>query len=312
MPEPGTFSFSTVPGYFLQDESSTDPDSFDYVCLPQEANKTTFDPYLQIQANSNFGLIDRDYDSQKESKQELSTWQRFSREIQHLNELGGELVRYKVLFLGRHGEGVHNVAEARYGTKAWDEYWSFLDGDEYGRWDDARLTDLGKSQAETAHSAWKKQIEHGIPAPQSYYVSPLNRCCTTAQITFDGLDIPLTKPFRPTIKELLRETIGQHTCDRRSKASEIACEFPEYGFEAGFEEKDLLWDPIHRESNEDRNKRLSRLLGDIFANDDNIFLSLTAHSGAITSILEVIGHRKFQLQTGGVIPVVIRAEKVST
>jgi hypothetical protein len=25
-----------------------------------------------------------------------------------------------VLFLGRHGEGVHNVAEKRYGTKAWD------------------------------------------------------------------------------------------------------------------------------------------------------------------------------------------------
>ena len=29
-------------------------------------------------------------------------------------------VQYKVLFLGRHGEGVHNVAERRYGTKAWD------------------------------------------------------------------------------------------------------------------------------------------------------------------------------------------------
>jgi hypothetical protein len=27
---------------------------------------------------------------------------------------------YKVLFLGRHGQGWHNVAEAKYGTKAWD------------------------------------------------------------------------------------------------------------------------------------------------------------------------------------------------
>jgi hypothetical protein len=25
-----------------------------------------------------------------------------------------------VLFLGRHGEGYHNVAEAKYGTAAWD------------------------------------------------------------------------------------------------------------------------------------------------------------------------------------------------
>jgi hypothetical protein len=27
---------------------------------------------------------------------------------------------YKVLFLGRHGQGWHNVAETKYGTKAWD------------------------------------------------------------------------------------------------------------------------------------------------------------------------------------------------
>lgn len=27
---------------------------------------------------------------------------------------------YKVLFLGRHGDGDHNVAEAFYGTAAWD------------------------------------------------------------------------------------------------------------------------------------------------------------------------------------------------
>lgn len=37
---------------------------------------------------------------------------------------------------------------------------------------------------------------------------------------------------------------------------------------------------------------------------------MTAHSGAITSILEVIGHRAFGLQTGGVIPVLVRAERV--
>lgn len=69
---------------------------------------------------------------------------------------------------------------------------------------DARLTELGISQAKTAHDAWKKQIEHKIPSPQSYYVSPLNRCCKTAQVTFEGLDMPLTNPFRPVIKEVSR------------------------------------------------------------------------------------------------------------
>jgi hypothetical protein len=54
---------------------------------------------------------------------------------------------------------------------------------------------------------------------------------------------------------------------------------------------------------------LRELLNDIFDTDENVFLSLTAHSGAITSILQVVGHRKFPLATGAVIPVVVKAEK---
>lgn len=102
--------------------------------------------------------------------------------------------------------------------------------------------------------------------------------------------------------------MGEHTCDRRSPASTIATEYPQYQFEADFTEEDLLWDAKTRESNEDRKKRLGELLNDIFASDDKDILSLTAHSGAITSILEVVGHRKFPLQTGGVIPVIVKAE----
>lgn len=47
-------------------------------------------------------------------------WQKFAKHIQSMNDASQENVKYKVLFLGRHGEGVHNVAERRYGTKAWD------------------------------------------------------------------------------------------------------------------------------------------------------------------------------------------------
>jgi len=72
---------------------------------------------------------------------------------------------------------------------------------------------------------------------------------------------------------------------------------------------DPLWDAHSRETNEERNERLAKLLDDIFATDENAILSLTAHSGAITSILEVIGHRAFPLQTGAVIPVVVQAER---
>lgn len=38
---------------------------------------------------------------------------------------------------------------------------------------------------------------------------------------------------------------------------------------------------------------------------------MTSHSGAIGSILAAIGHREFALQTGGVIPVLVKAKRVS-
>lgn len=52
------------------------------------------------------------------------------------------------------------------------------------------------------------------------------------------------------------------------------------------------------------------LLEDIFGSDKNTFLSLTAHSGAICSILRVIRHREFRLKTGAVMPVFVKGERV--
>ena len=40
----------------------------------------------------------------------------------------------------------------------------------------------------------------------------------------------------------------------------------------------------------------------------NHYCTLSAHSGAITSLLEVIDHRKFGLATGAMIPVVLKVE----
>lgn len=111
--------------------------------------------------------------------------------------------------------------------------------------------------------------------------------------------------------KLLRETIGIHTCDRRSSKSAIQEEYPLYTFEDNFVETDPLWSADWRESNSQRDARLRKLLDDIFTSDQNTFISLTAHSGAITSILEVVGHRPFSLATGGVIPVLVRVERVS-
>lgn len=50
----------------------------------------------------------------------MTQWQRFYHQVQKLNEDSSQDVEYKVLFLGRHGEGWHNAAETYYGTPAWN------------------------------------------------------------------------------------------------------------------------------------------------------------------------------------------------
>jgi broad specificity phosphatase PhoE len=179
-------------------------------------------------------------------------------------------------------------------------------------WADALLTPTGRQQALDANSLWKEQIPNGIPVPETYYVSPMTRTIETADLTFTGLDLLSGKEYKPYIKELVREALGIHTCDRRSTKSEIEQKFTHLTFEPGFSERDELWKKDYREPVSARNYRLATFLDDVFANEDRgkVVLSMTSHSGAIGSMLEVLGHRKFRLETGGVIPVVVRAERV--
>lgn len=41
--------------------------------------------------------------------------------------------------------------------------------------------------------------------------------------------------------------------------------------------------------------------------DGDLVISVTVHDGVIRSVLRVTGHRPWQMQTGGVIPVLIKA-----
>lgn len=253
-------------------------------------------------------MINRSYDT--DTERDAKQWTRFEAHVRHLQSTAKNGENYKVLFLGRHGQGWHNVAESKYGTHAWDCYWSALNGDENTTWSDAHLTSTGEQQALDVNTLWKQQLTLGIPAPETYYVSPLTRTIQTADLSFQGLDLPVNKPYKPYIKELLREALGVHTCDRRSTRTEIENMFNHLTFEPNFSDNDVLWEKNYREPRSAREYRLARLLDDIFASDNNVFLSLTSHSGAIGSILQVLGHRTFALETGGVIPVVVKAEKV--
>jgi broad specificity phosphatase PhoE len=293
---PSHVKYTTVTGFFLQDDPATDPQNFDYV-------------------TSNLGLINQTYptDHEYDPDHSKSPWQRFAYYIRYLNIQSPKTTTYRLLYLARHGEGVHNVAEHYYGTKAWDCYWSKLSGNGSMTWADAHLTANGIAQAQVAHDFWRAAImKQGIPVPQSYYVSPLDRCLATANVTFAGLEdvLPREYPFVPVVKELLREALGVHTCDRRSSREYIVMNYPEYVIEKGFAEVDPLWDPDVRESNAQMRARLKKLLDDIVMNDENTFISLTSHSGAISAMLHVLGHRPFGLQTGGVIPVLVKVDMV--
>jgi hypothetical protein len=69
--------------------------------------------------DESFGLLDT-------SKER---WTNLRKDLRRLNdESDGDTV-FKVLFLGRHGQGWHNVAEQHYGSPEWNRYWSKVNTD---------------------------------------------------------------------------------------------------------------------------------------------------------------------------------------
>lgn len=280
-------NYTVVTGIFKQDDPATDASSFNFTA-------------------ENFGLIERKYPSDKAYPGRGPTsWQRLNYYIETLNRKANKADRYALLFLGRHGEGYHNAAETYFGTPAWNCYWSEKDGNATVTWADAHLTETGIQQARNVNAFWRKltTIEKIVP-PQKFYTSPLYRCLDTARLTFSGLPFSMRSPI--VIKENLREGISAHTCDRRSNKTHIHHSFPTYKFEAGFVEFDPYWTELHAEPSADQDIRSKKVLDDMFGNDDSTYISATAHSGEIASLLRVMGHRIFGLSTGSVIPVLVK------
>ncbi|KAK6593158.1 phosphoglycerate mutase family protein [Botrytis cinerea] len=265
-------NYTAVPGFFLQDEATTVPSTFDYT-------------------QWNFGLINRTYPTDSRASNGTSQWERFEKYVTSLNKNSKKNVNYKVLFMGRHGEGWHNAAETYYGTPAWNCYYSELDGNATVTWADAHLDPKGIAQAQKASNYWLSRIQlQNIPLPN------------------------LTTPphsIAPLIKELFREGISGHTCDRRSNRTFIHESFPSYKIEKGFAENDPFWKALEGEVSIDQDIRSKKVLDDVFGSDDHTWLSITSHSGEIASILRVLHHQVFSLVTGSIIPVLVKAETIS-
>lgn len=117
-------NYTTVAGYFMQDEASTDAETFVYVRRSNENRPPipSLSLTCSVKYEENFGLINRTYaaDLDHPASKDMTQWQRFYREVVRLNQQSPSNVEFKVFFFGRHGDGYHNDAQTYYGTPAWN------------------------------------------------------------------------------------------------------------------------------------------------------------------------------------------------
>lgn len=192
------------------------------------------------------------------------------------------------------------------------EHWSHLDGNGKIVWADAHLNENGIDQATSLGNFWSKSIdEDEIPLPETIYTSPLARCMETARLAFSEVFKEARKPFRPVVKELLRERLTDHTCDRRSLSTWIEKNYPNFQIEPCFSEEDKLWTGGSWETEDQHTARKQRVLEDIFSTDGNTFVALVTHSYAISAILKAVGCGKFRVDECGCFALFVRADKVT-
>lgn len=280
------WEFSIVPGIFKQSLPETDATKFDTI-------------------KEHFGII--------------PNWDDIIKKLNELNnQVNSNEIQYKLMFLARHGQGYHNVKHNE-NPQLWDDYWSHLNTDGKIVWGpDPELTELGIEQAKDNNIAWNQEIINNINKnkkliiPTKFFTSPFRRSIDTLINTWNNI-IDLQK-IKPLIQENWRETIGDHTCDKRSTRSIIVEKYQSLGFiiESDFEEEDIYWKSDWRESVAEQAIRQNKGLQQLF--NDNPFdqiVSITSHSGSIRTQLLVLGHRPFAIGTGGMIPVFVKGVKVS-
>ncbi|KAL1406365.1 putative phosphoglycerate mutase pmu1 [Vanrija albida] len=276
------YAYSVVPGFFLQ--SGPEP------------KHVAFEELL----DKSFGLID----------QSPERWQNLRRDVAALQASAEPNVAYKVMFLGRHGQGWHNFAASKYGVDAWETHYTYLLGDGELVWGpDPELTPLGHEQTLAIQAAWRRELPHGAPINPDeihWFVSPLTRTCQTMLNSWGDL-----LKGTPETWEDFREIYGSHTCDRRSSKAYISKRFPMVKIEDGFTEEDELWRPDDRETNTHMQHRMRRAMDRIFDGAaTETYISITAHGAILSNLLAVLGHQAYPLTTGEMIPVVVKATKL--
>ncbi|PHH54152.1 putative phosphoglycerate mutase [Ceratocystis fimbriata CBS 114723] len=274
------------------------------------APRCAADPSFKVTTQPDLAIIDRSYPGDDEAAAKLQPWERLAAYVKRLNAGAEPGIKYKIVYLTRHGVGDHNAMIRKVGQKEWDDHISKLDSVDGVLLSDARLVQEGIDQAVELSRLWSGFLNHGAPLPQSLYSSPLTRCLQTSKLVFEPLCAARNLPYRPTIKELLRERMTDHTCDRRSSKTYIAETFPEYAIEDGFTETDELWRADRWETLQAHLSRKQTVLEDIFSSDPSESISLAMHSMAVAAVGRVCGMRESRVREGTSHALLVKAVQV--
>ncbi|ETW03653.1 hypothetical protein H310_05049 [Aphanomyces invadans] len=201
----------------------------------------------------------------------------------------------KVIYFIRHAEGEHNAAKVRYGADVW-----FRDIACTDTYLDALLTAKGEAAAVVTAGRVEAEIDRGMPL-QKIIVSPMRRTLQTATSIFRRQIGHV--PF--VAMELCRETIGMHTCDKRSPISLLAPLFPSVDFSHIQDDADKLWRSDTRESLDDIQARAVAFLRQLHADVPDTFIAVVSHVGFITACLRVLHMPEYRVGNCELVPVVL-------
>ncbi|KAJ3326783.1 hypothetical protein HDU76_012656 [Blyttiomyces sp. JEL0837] len=237
------------------------------------------------------GLIDNSTDR----------WANFQKEFQAL-QCSDPNAMYKLFFIMRHGQGAHNVAQATYGTPAWNAFFSKVNA-----YFDPEVTDVGISQTYNARQTIYNETVAGMPLPGAIYSSPLQRALYTALNVWGDQLINSNAKVTPKADEHFRENYTGHTCDRRRSITDLKSRYPQFDYSNMFSETDELWGIDTYENSTTLQSRVRQGLFNIFEKESTDVVSLTAHGGSIGGFVAVTGHAAWSVSPGGFFPVVLKA-----
>ncbi|GMG38638.1 unnamed protein product [Ambrosiozyma monospora] len=262
--------------------------------------KHTDNPSTHHDYKDNLGLNDN------------TTWPELKTKLDNLNSESPANTTYKLIYLGRHAEGWHNLAQEFYGD-AYGCYYALRNGNGTVYWGpDAYLTPRGIEQASNNSVLLKSLIQNEFPLPQAFYVSPFSRCADTMNHTW--YDLVFRQGYAtPIFKESLRESIDCGTAEHRRTKTYLQQRYPTYDFEQGFSEYDLLYtNPLYNQTGKVETQngmywRAKSFSDDLFSSEDATIVSVTAHGVIDTVMTKVVGIQiGLPFDEAGIVPLLVK------